>query len=134
VLQLRVFAPPPAISDVAECLKEIPGSRHVIRTPDGASDHALVTADLVDDAVDIALEQVKLLGVPSEDVALLRLDAIVGAPATARNGRLGRSVEPGGRGLPPGRSLPGIHGHGRDHRRVRRHLCQHDPRRGRDGD
>jgi uncharacterized hydrophobic protein (TIGR00271 family) len=76
VLQLRVFVAPPAVSDVADCLKEIPGSRHVIRTPDGGSDHALVTADLVEDAVDTALDQVKRLGVPSEDVALLRLDMI----------------------------------------------------------
>jgi uncharacterized hydrophobic protein (TIGR00271 family) len=76
VLQLRVFVPPPAVADVAECLKEIPGSRHVIRTRDGASDHALVTADLIEDAVDTALDQVKRLGVPSEDVALLRLEAI----------------------------------------------------------
>ena len=59
MLQLRVFVPPPAISDVAECLKEIPGSRHVIRTRDGASDYALVTADLIEDAVDTALDQVK---------------------------------------------------------------------------
>jgi uncharacterized hydrophobic protein (TIGR00271 family) len=48
----------------------------VIRTPECGSDHALVTADLVEDAVDTALDQVKRLGVPSEDVALLRLDMI----------------------------------------------------------
>jgi len=64
------------MADVAEQLKEIPGSRHVIRTGDGDSGRSLVTADLVDEAADRAIEQLKRLGVPAEDVVLLRLDRI----------------------------------------------------------
>jgi uncharacterized hydrophobic protein (TIGR00271 family) len=76
VLQLRVFGAPEAMSDVAQCLEGIPGARHVIRSGDGDSSGALVTADLVDDAVDRALQQVRRLGVPAEDVVLVREDAI----------------------------------------------------------
>jgi uncharacterized hydrophobic protein (TIGR00271 family) len=76
VLQLRVFGATQAMADVAERLRKIPGSRHVIRTTDGGSERSLVTADLVDDAVDTALARVKSLGVASDDVALVRLDSI----------------------------------------------------------
>lgn len=67
------------MADVAQCLHEIPGARHVIRTGDGdsgESGEALVTADLVDDAVDRALQQVRRLGVPADDVILVREEAI----------------------------------------------------------
>ena len=64
------------MEDVAECLRDIPSSRHIIRTMDGGSGHSLVTADLSDDAVDTALARVDGLGVPAQDVALLRLDSI----------------------------------------------------------
>lgn len=76
MLQLRVFGHSPAIANVARRLEEIPGSRHVIRSGDGDAHEAVVTADLVDDAVDRALEQIKRLGVPAEDVTLVRLDSI----------------------------------------------------------
>lgn len=76
MLQLRVFGAPEAMSDVAQCLQETPGARHVIRSGDGDSGEALVTADLVDDAVDRALLQVRRLGVPTQDVVLVREDAI----------------------------------------------------------
>lgn len=76
MLQLRVYGPSRAISHVAGELEEIPGSRHVIITGGGSSGQTLLTADLVDDAVDHALERVKKLGLPSEDVVLLRLDSI----------------------------------------------------------
>jgi Domain of unknown function (DUF389) len=55
VLQLRVFGTPPAMTAVADCLQRMPGSRHVIQMGDGQLGGALVTADLVDDAVDRAL-------------------------------------------------------------------------------
>jgi uncharacterized hydrophobic protein (TIGR00271 family) len=76
MLQLRVFGAAPAMADVAERLQDIPGSRHVIRTGNGDGGHAVVMADLVDDAVDRALEQVKGMGVPPDDVVLVRLDSI----------------------------------------------------------
>jgi uncharacterized hydrophobic protein (TIGR00271 family) len=64
------------MADVATHLEAIPGSRHVVRTGDGVAGNTLVTADLVDDAVDRALDQVQRMGVPAEDVVLLRLDSI----------------------------------------------------------
>lgn len=76
MLQLQVFGSTQAMADVAEGLEEIPGSRHVMRTVDGGSGRCVVTADLVEDAVDAALAGVNRLGVPRDDVALLRLDSI----------------------------------------------------------
>lgn len=49
------------MADVAARLREIPGSRHVIRTGDGDPLATMVIADLADDAGDGALEQVKQL-------------------------------------------------------------------------
>jgi uncharacterized hydrophobic protein (TIGR00271 family) len=76
VLQIRVFGAPPAMAAVADSLHRIPGARHVIQIGNGELGGSLVSADLVDDAVDGALEQVKRLGVPAEDVALVRLESI----------------------------------------------------------
>ncbi len=75
VLQLRVFGAAGVVADVAGQLNEIPGSRHVIVTGDG-SGKGVVTADLSDDAVDQAVSRVSRLGLPPEDVVLLRLDSI----------------------------------------------------------
>jgi uncharacterized hydrophobic protein (TIGR00271 family) len=72
---------------VATGLEEIPGSRHLIRTIDGVSGHSVVPADLLDDAVDAALARIELLGVPTDDVALLRLDSI--GPSAAQQPRAG---------------------------------------------
>jgi uncharacterized hydrophobic protein (TIGR00271 family) len=83
VLQLRVFGASQQLVDVAARLQEIPGSRHVVRTGDGAHGNAFVTADLVDDAVDRALEQVRRMGVPAEDIVLVRVETI-GAAAAQR--------------------------------------------------
>ena len=76
MLQLRVFGDSHVLGDVAEKLGTMPGARHVILTGDGAAGAALLTADVVEDAVDRALAQVKRLGLPSEDVVLVRLDSI----------------------------------------------------------
>jgi uncharacterized hydrophobic protein (TIGR00271 family) len=83
MLQLRAFGPATSIAELADGLERIPGSRHVVRTGDGRPGRALVTADLVDDAVDRALIQVNRLGLPAEDVVLVRLDTI-GASAAQR--------------------------------------------------
>jgi uncharacterized hydrophobic protein (TIGR00271 family) len=76
VMHLRVFGAPAVIADVANCMSDIPGSTHVVLTQDGLSGQALVTADLTADAVDPTLAQVRRLGVPTEDVVLLKLDSI----------------------------------------------------------
>ncbi len=83
MLQLRVFGASQQLGDIAARLREIPGSRHVVRTGDGANGSAFVTADLVDDAVDQAVKQVRGMGVAAEDLVLVRLETI-GLAATQR--------------------------------------------------
>jgi uncharacterized hydrophobic protein (TIGR00271 family) len=83
VLQLQVFGASDELVAVAQRLEEIAGARHVIRTGDGGVGNAIVLAELVDDAVDQALEQVNRLGVRGEDVVLVRLESI-GASAAQR--------------------------------------------------
>jgi uncharacterized hydrophobic protein (TIGR00271 family) len=73
------------MTEVAASLDALPGSRHVIRTDDSGSGAALVTADLGDGTADAALEAVRRLGVPAEDVELLRLDS-VGPTSSQRGG------------------------------------------------
>jgi uncharacterized hydrophobic protein (TIGR00271 family) len=79
VLHLRVFGSAPALAVVADRLTALPGARHVLRSGDG--DAGLVTADIRSDAADGALRAVLDLGVPVEDVELVRLDSI--GPAIA---------------------------------------------------
>ena len=77
MLQLRVFGAAPAMTEVADRLSALAGARHItwtdVRDRAGA---ACVTADLHADAVDPAMEAVRGLGVPAEDMALLRLESI----------------------------------------------------------
>jgi hypothetical protein len=61
---------------VAEDVGRIPGARHVDLNIGASGGRALVTADLRADAADVALEHLTRLGVPADDVALVRLDAI----------------------------------------------------------
>jgi len=75
-MHLRVFGLPDVIGEVATCLDQIPGSRHVMLTTDSNSGRALLTADLAAEAVDPTLAQVRRLGVPAEDVVLLDLNTI----------------------------------------------------------
>jgi uncharacterized hydrophobic protein (TIGR00271 family) len=81
VLQLRVFGAEGLMADVAGQLTGLPGARHVLVTDNQMSGQALVTADLSDGAVDDALSRVRGLGLPSEDIVLVRLESI--GPATA---------------------------------------------------
>jgi uncharacterized hydrophobic protein (TIGR00271 family) len=64
------------MADLAQDLEQIPGSRHVVRSGDGRPGRAFVTADLSDDAVDLALQHVNGRGVPGDDVVLVQLDTI----------------------------------------------------------
>ena len=89
MLQLRVFGSAPAMAEVAERLSALPGARHITCTDAGGVDgEAVVTADVHADAADPALEAVKHLEVPSENVALLRLDAIQPGRRLSRRGTL----------------------------------------------
>lgn len=77
MLQLRVFGDTAAMTEVAGRLRALEGARHVSQL--GAGDgtgQALVTADLGADAADPALALLRRLKVPSQDVALLRLESI----------------------------------------------------------
>jgi uncharacterized hydrophobic protein (TIGR00271 family) len=81
MLQLRVFGDSPAVGEIARRLGAMPGARHVSLTPGERSDSTLVTAELRTSAADGALAMVRGAGIPPEDVALVRLDAIGPAPA-----------------------------------------------------
>ena len=77
MLQLRVFGASPLMTEVAERLSGLPGARRI--TWDEVRDRgggALVTANLRADAADPALEAVREVGVPAEDVELLRVESI----------------------------------------------------------
>jgi len=77
VLQLRVYGAEQAMAEVAEMLSGLAGARHPTWSDAGdTSGRALVTVELHADAADPALEALRGLGVPAEDVSLLRLDAI----------------------------------------------------------
>jgi len=81
MLQLRVFGDSPAMGDVAERLSALPGVRHLSTSGRGHDGSALVTADVSAAVADAALEMVRGVGIPSEDISLLRLDTI--GPASA---------------------------------------------------
>jgi uncharacterized hydrophobic protein (TIGR00271 family) len=76
MLHLRVFGESAAMADVAERLDALAGARHVSVAPGVHDGEALVTADVRASAADAALEMLRGLGIPSEDVVLLRFDAI----------------------------------------------------------
>jgi hypothetical protein len=83
---------------VAERLDSLPGARHVSLVEARSARTALVTADLRPDAADPALAALEALGVPADDVELVRLDTIVtGAGA-------GRSRDSSGRTCSAGRA------------------------------
>jgi uncharacterized hydrophobic protein (TIGR00271 family) len=77
MLHLRIFGTAPMMERVAERIGSLPGAAHVTRSDSGvAAGQALVTADVDADAADAALQAITLLGVPAEDVWLLRLDGL----------------------------------------------------------
>jgi uncharacterized hydrophobic protein (TIGR00271 family) len=83
MLHLRVFGDASTMGDVADRLGALQGARHVSVTAGGHDGTALVTADVRAAVADVALEMVHGLGIPAEDVSLLRLDTI--GPASASN-------------------------------------------------
>jgi uncharacterized hydrophobic protein (TIGR00271 family) len=88
MLHLRVFGAAPVMERVAESIAALPGAAHVVRADAGNGDgQALVTADVDPDAADAALHALSALGVPAEDVWLLRLEGL----QPGRRGRRNRS-------------------------------------------
>jgi len=77
MLHLRVFGAAPVMERVAASVAALPGAQHVTRTDagNGAGD-ALVTADVDPDAADQALQALSALGVPADDIWLLRLEGL----------------------------------------------------------
>jgi uncharacterized hydrophobic protein (TIGR00271 family) len=77
MLELRVHGAPEAMDSVAEMLSELRGARHLTWIDAGARNgRAVVTVELSAEAADPALDGLSGLGVPAEDIALLRLDVI----------------------------------------------------------
>src|SRR5436190_19554723 len=87
MLHLRVFGAAPVMERVAESVAALPGAEHVTRTDAGnGAGQALVTADVEPDAADQALNALNALGVPADDIWLLRLEGL-------QPGRRGRKRE-----------------------------------------
>jgi uncharacterized hydrophobic protein (TIGR00271 family) len=75
MLHLRVYGAASAMEEVAESVSALPGADHITRTDAGdRTGRSLVTADVDPDAADTALQALTRLGVPAEDIWLLRLD------------------------------------------------------------
>jgi hypothetical protein len=77
MLHLRVFGATPVMERVAESVAALPGAEHVTRTDAGnGAGQALVTADVDPDSADQALKALSALGVPADDVWLLRIEGL----------------------------------------------------------
>jgi uncharacterized hydrophobic protein (TIGR00271 family) len=73
---------------VAGQLEKLPGARHVSLTETGTQGTTLVTADVRSDAADPALTTLEELGVPRDDIALVRLDTIAPDVGTSETSAL----------------------------------------------
>jgi uncharacterized hydrophobic protein (TIGR00271 family) len=69
------------MAEVADELGALTGARHVALSDRGPSNTALVTADVRPEAADLALARLASLGIPADDVTLVRLETI--GPAAA---------------------------------------------------
>lgn len=87
MLHLRVFGSAPAIEEAAAQVAALAGASHVTLGDTGTgAGTALLTADLLPDAADAALEALDRLGVSHDDVWLLRLDGVQPGRHRARGG------------------------------------------------
>jgi len=85
MLHLRVFGAGPVTEEVATSVSALPGADHITRTDSGdRSGRTLVTADVDPDAADAALRALSRLGVPAEDVWLMRIDGLQPGGAVRR--------------------------------------------------
>jgi uncharacterized hydrophobic protein (TIGR00271 family) len=76
MLQLRVYGERESMAVVAQELERLPGTRHLTLAGTGRESRACVSADVQAEAADQALAVLERLGVPADDVVLVRLDAI----------------------------------------------------------
>jgi len=87
MLHLRVFGAGPVMEEVATSVSALPGADHITRTDAGdRSGRALVTADVDPEAADAALRALSRLGVPAEDVWLMRIDGLQPGGGVHRDG------------------------------------------------
>ena len=87
MLHLRVFGAGPVMEEVATSVSALRGADHITRTDAGdRSGRALVTADVDPEAADAALRALSRLGVPAEDVWLMRIDGLQPGGAVRRDG------------------------------------------------
>jgi hypothetical protein len=77
VLQLRVYGDSPSMTAVAERLGALAGARHVSLVETASDRTALVSADLDARSADRALATLEALGIPADDVALVRLETVI---------------------------------------------------------
>jgi uncharacterized hydrophobic protein (TIGR00271 family) len=77
VLQLRVYGDSPSMTAVAERLGALAGARHVSLVETASDRAALVSADLDAGSADRALATLEALGIPADDVALVRLETVI---------------------------------------------------------
>jgi uncharacterized hydrophobic protein (TIGR00271 family) len=82
MLQLRVYGDASKVAVVAEDLGRLPGARHVSLSDSRRAGDGLVTADVRPEAADEALTRLGRLGIPAEDITLVRLDTIGPAATT----------------------------------------------------
>ena len=76
MLQLRVFGASSRVAEAAACVGALEGARHVLVLRDEDAGSAMAMADVTGDAADAALAALRELGVPPQDIELLRFDAI----------------------------------------------------------
>jgi uncharacterized hydrophobic protein (TIGR00271 family) len=76
MLQLRVHVASDAVAELADRLRTIPGTRHLVQAASPDATHAVLEADLRNDAADPAVALLLGRGIPREDIVLVRADDI----------------------------------------------------------
>jgi uncharacterized hydrophobic protein (TIGR00271 family) len=81
MLQLRIYGDTDAMARAADGLGALDGTRHVSLVEGSSGTSAVLTADIRPEAADPALSRLEQLGIPADDITLIRLDTI--GPAAA---------------------------------------------------
>ncbi len=76
MLELRVYGDIETVREAAKDIGRLPGTLHVGIGDSATEGRALLTADLRPEAADRALRRLGRLGIPAEDIALVRLETI----------------------------------------------------------
>jgi uncharacterized hydrophobic protein (TIGR00271 family) len=80
MLQLRVYGEQDSMAAVAKELERLAGTRHLTVARTGVDGGASVSADVRAETADQALSVLERLGVPADDVVLVRVDEIGSPP------------------------------------------------------